>query len=356
VLGDGATSLVGPSRHATLVDLGGGDGVQGRWLEWLETGPAGAVVLPVSDDGLELVAHNRARLEEMGYILIEANDEVLLAMLDKGRTYELAERAGIAFPPSLVVRSASDAAAVAERIGFPCALKPLHSHRFTRHFDDKLLTVEDGGELAELVQLTSELGLEMLATALIPGGDERHVSYYTYIDSDGEPLFGLTKLKLRQYPIHFGIGTYHLTDWAPEVAEEGLRFCQGIGLRGIAHVEFKRDPRDEGLKLIECNHRFTGVNEILRRAGIDLGVLTYDRLLGRPVTRMPKYRSGVRLWSPIEDLKAIRDYNRDAEMSYGRWLSSLLHRKYHYYFDWRDPMPTLSSFERKFGRRVLGRS
>lgn len=354
VLGD-RSSLVGASRHGTLVDLGAGGDVQDRWREWLARGPRGAVVLPIGDDGLELVAKHRSWLEEQDYVPIEANDEILLAMLDKQRTHDVAARAGIAVPATMSVSSPSDAAAVADSIGFPCGLKPLHSHLFARHSDVKLFTVNDAAELSDVVERTGALGLEMLATAIVPGGDERHVSYYTYIDAHSEPLFSLTKQKLRQYPIHFGLGTYHLTDWSPEVAAEGLRFCQAIGLRGLAHVEFKRDARDESLQLIECNHRFTGVNEIIRVAGIDLGILTYDHLLGRPIQRMPAYRSGVRLWSPIEDWRAVREYRQDGELSYREWCSSLFHRQHPYFFDWRDPGPSLRSFGAKVLRRIRRR-
>jgi D-aspartate ligase len=352
VLGDGP-SLVGASRHcAEFVDLGDDDGLQERWLERLADGPHGAVVLPVGDDGLELVARHRSWLDERGYIPVEANDEVLLAMLDKYRTYELATRARVAAPPTTLIFSPSDAATAAEEVGFPCALKPLHSHRFSRHFNVKVFVAEEREELAGIVARTSALGLEMLATAIVPGGDERYCSYYTYIDDRGEPIFHFTKRKIRQYPIHFGLGTYHLTDWSPEVAAEGLRFCQEIGLRGLANVEFKRDPRDESLQLIECNHRFTAVNEIVRLAGIDLAVLTYDRLLGRPVPRMQRYRTGVRLWSQLEDLSAAKAYRRAGEVSYRAWLGSLLHRQHSYFFEWRDPGPTLLSFARKLRRRV----
>jgi D-aspartate ligase len=347
------SSLVGASRHcAELVDLGTGDDRQDRWREWLAKGPRGAVVLPVGDDGLELVARQRSWLKESGYIPFEADDEVLLAMLDKHRTYELAARAGVATPASTLVSSPSDADSVAEEVGFPCALKPLHSHLFSRHFDAKLFLVGGREELAELVARTSSLGLAMLATAIVPGGDERYCSYYSYIDERGEPLFHFTKRKVRQYPIHFGLGTYHLTDWNPEVAAEGLRFFQGVGLRGLANVEFKRDSRDETLKLIECNHRFTAANELVRLAGIDLAVLTYNRLLGQPLPKPARYRTGVRFWSQLDDVKAARAYRRAGELSYRAWFLSLLHRQHSYFFDWRDPGPTLLSWRRKAARRL----
>lgn len=359
VLGDRG-SVVRASRCChEFVDLGSGDGVQDRWREWLSRGPRGAVVLPIGDDGLELVARHRAWLEGSGYVPIEANDETLLAMLDKNRTHEVAMRADIAAPPTIPVGGPMDAATVAEKVGFPCALKPLHSHLFARHFDVKVFVADDVDDFVTIIERTNSLGLEMLATEIIPGGDDRYRQYYTYIGKQGEPLCGLTVRKIRQYPIHFGLGTYFVTDRNPEVAAEGLRFCQEIGLRGLANVEFKRDARDGSLKLIECNHRFTALNEVVRVAGLDLAVLTYDYLLGNRVKLMPEYRAGVRLWGPLEDLKAVKEYRQAGEFSYASWITSLLYKKNPYFFDWRDPGPTLYSFFNKVINRLgrlLGRS
>jgi predicted ATP-grasp superfamily ATP-dependent carboligase len=347
--------LVAKSRScAEFVDFGFEAGIQDRWMEWLGTGPRGAVLLPVGDDGVELIGRNRPRLEELGYVPVEADDEVMLAMLDKQRTRELADLVGTPTPATLPVRGPEDADAVAERIGFPCALKPLHSHLFARHFPVKVFTVGDERELGETLARTAAVGLEMIATEVIPGGDDRYRAYYTYLDQDGEPLFHFTKSKVRQHPIHFGLGTYFKTDWNPRVVEEGLRFCQAIGLRGLANLEFKLDPRDGVLKLIECNHRFTAVNEIVRQAGIDIATMVYDHLVGNPIARMPSYRSGVRLWSPLEDFKAAREYRAEGDLTYLGWALGLLHPQHTYFFEWRDPEPTLYSFGLKLKRRLVG--
>lgn len=353
VLGE-PSSLVRASRlPAEFVDCGPGAEVQERWRHWLAARRAeGAVVLPAGDDGVEFISRNRAWLEGLDYLPIEANDDVALGLLDKQRTFELAQLAGIEAPPTIAVSSVADAPAVAEQVGFPCAVKPLHSHRFARHYPVKLFMAADAEELDAILTHTSARGLEMLATAVVPGGDDQYCAYYTYVDADGEPLFHFTKRKLRQYPVHFGLGTYFVTDHNPEVQELGLRFCRETGLRGLANFEFKRDPGDGRLKLIEVNHRFTAVNEIVRRAGIDIAALTYDHLAGRAVERLPGYRAGVRLWSPLEDLRAYREYRHDGELSAVAWLRSLLHRKHQFFFDRRDPGPTLLSFRRKLNRHL----
>jgi len=342
------------SRHChAFADVGAGDGVQQRYLDWLERGPTGAVILPCADDGLELVATHRARLEELGHRPIEADDEVLRAMLDKDRTYALADQAGVERPRTATVRGPEEAEAV--ELEFPYALKPIHSHLFARHFREKLLMVHDRAELFEALERTQALGLAMLITEVVPGGDDQYHSYYSYLDPDGRPLFHFTKRKFRQFPVRFGLSCYQMSDWHPEAAELGLRFFQRIGLRGIGNVEFKRDARDGRLKLIECNHRFTAANELVRLAGIDLPLLAYRRLAGLDSPEGLTYRVGVRMWHPIEDARALRSLRREGELTAREWTRSLMHRQHFPMLRLEDPLPTLASLAGK-ARRLRGRA
>jgi len=342
------------SRHCHyFVDVGAGDGLQERYLGWLERAPARAVILPCADDGLELVARHRARLEELGHRPVEADDDVLLAMLDKDRTYALADRVGVDRPRTATVRRPEEAEAV--DLELPCALKPIHSHLFARHFREKLLMVHSRAELVEALRRTEELGLAMLITEVVPGGDDQYHSYYSYLDADGEPLFHFTKRKLRQFPVRFGLSCYQMSDWHPEAAELGLRFFQRIGLRGIGNVEFKRDARDGRLKLIECNHRFTAANELVRLAGIDLPLIAYRRLAGLATPKELTYRAGVRMWHPIEDARALRSLRREGELTARAWARSLLHRQHFPMLRLEDPLPTMASLAGK-ARRLPGRA
>ena len=355
-LADRPQRPVRASRHChEFRALGPAGEVQSRWLAWLEQGPRGAVVLPCDDEGVELVARCRARLVELGYVPIEADDEVLLAMLDKDRTNELARAAGVDTPTSLTIRDHADLAVAIESLAFPSALKPLHSHHFQRSFGNvKAVTVHSRAELETTMQQLLALGLEMMATEFIPGPEHSYYGYYSYLDEHGEPLFHLTKQKLRQHPPGFGMGSYHVTRNEPEVAEIGLRFLQGVGVRGLANVEFKRDARDGRLKLIECNHRFTAIDELLRFAGADLAWFTYNRLLGRPVPSVEGYRSERRLLYAIEDFRTCRELRRSGRLSYGQWAASLLHRQHFPLFSLRDPRPSIASLLWLAGR-VLGR-
>ena len=349
-LGNRRWDPVRRSRYCTTFsDVGDPEEVQARYLTWFEReGPGGGVVLPCDDEGLELVARERARLVELGYAPVEANDDVLLAMLDKDEQYRLAREVGVPVPHTVTVRDEADVERAVAEIGLPCALKPLHSHRFAQHFGirKKVVVVETSAELERELRALVELDLEMLATEIVTGGDHEFASYYTYVDEDGEPLFHFTKRKIRQWPTRFGLTCYQVTEWVPEVAELGLRFFQGVGLRGVGNVEFKRDPRDGEWKLIECNHRFTAANELVRAAGIELPLLAYNRVLGRPGPRIRGFREGVRMWHAIEDFRAFRDYRRNGELTAAQWVASLLHRQHFPVLTLSDPLPAAHNYRR----------
>ncbi len=196
-----------------------------------------------------------------------------------------------------VVRDERDVEPALHEIGFPCALKPLHAHRFVHHFGfrQKAFIGRDRAQFDDALAHLRKLGLEVMLTEIIPGGDDQLFSFITHVDENGSPLFRFVKRKLRQFPAGFGMGCYHVEEWNPIVAELGWSFFEAIGLRGFAYVEFKRDARDNAFKLIECNHRFgTGI-ELLTAAGIDVPLITYKRALGQPVSALRSYRRGVRL-------------------------------------------------------------
>jgi D-aspartate ligase len=347
------------SRHrSSFTDVGAGDGMSHRMLEWLEAGTVRGVLLPCSDEGVELVGRNRQRLQELGYIPVEANDEAMLDMLDKVRTYERAVRAGIEAPWVGSVSTPDEALAAARRGGFPVALKPRHSHQFAHRFGaaKKAFVVADEAALEQALALTLDLGLEMMVAEIVPGPDDFR-SCYSYIDEKGEPLWAITKRKLRQLPPGFGPGTYHITDWNPAVAELGLRFFRGVGVRGLVNVEFKVDERDDQLKLIECNHRFTAATEQLRRCGADLPLFAYNRLAGLAPPDPTRYRRGVGLWYPVRDARAFLAYRRRGDLTLRTWLRTLAHPQTFPLASIDDPLPSLVALSRRAIRfaRARGR-
>ena len=344
-LGTGGVDPVRRSRHCQryVRIRSPAGGLQAAWLEWLTHNAqalGGAVVLPAEDEALELIARHRAQLVELGYHPFEADDNALLAMLDKGQTAKIARKAGIPQPQTIVIRDDESLARAVTELGFPFALKPLHSHVLARLSGwGKLEVVSDAQRLEELMSQLREHGVEVLAAELIPGGDDQLVSYYSYIDEQGEPLLHFCKQQIRAHPPLYGLSTYHRSFWDPEVADAGLRFFAAAGVRGLVNVQFKRDARDGRLMLIECNHRFTAANELVRLSGINLARVTYDRALGRPTPPVGSARNDTRLWDPVQDTRALLKLRASEEITVMRWVSSLLHRQHMPLLSANDPGP-----------------
>jgi D-aspartate ligase len=329
----------------------------GDWLRWLAREPP-AALLPCSDEGVEFIAHHRQPLQSMGHRPIEADDEAMLAMLDKSRAYELARRLGVPAPRTNAVTSVAQLDDL--EFTYPCGVKPVQSPLFARRFhpNAKGATLVSVDHARRVLTPLVEAGHAMLLTEVVPGPDDRYRSYYTYLDAHGEPLVNFTKRKLRQYPTHFGLGTYHLTEWNLEVAELGLRFARAAGLRGVVNVEFKRDITDGQLKLIECNPRFTAANEQVRAAGIDLAVIAYNRLAGLEPPLPERFRDGLGLWLAVDDIRAMRAYRRNGEITTAAWLKTLLHKQAAPIFAWSDPRPSAVVWSRRargLARKLLRR-
>lgn len=332
------------SRCCVKAVSAAGPEMQQRWLEWLlEEAPDGAVILPASDDGLELIARHRGDLTGRGLRPAESDDDAVLALLDKDRTHEIASRAGIRTPQAYTIRGPADMGPQLDSLRYPCGLKAVHRHVFERHspIKDKLIVARDRAELDRLLHMLLDLGLEMQVTDIIEGPDERIVVHTTYLDESGEPLMQFTHRKLRQRRIHFGVGCYSVGEWMPAVAAQGLRFAQAAGVRGMAVTEFKEDPVDGGLWLFESNPRFDLSNALVRASGFDLALLSYERASGRPSSPLGPARWGRHLWHPNADLRSFMDYRRCGELTASEWVRSLLHPQTLSLFAWDDPWPSI---------------
>ena len=299
----------------------------------------GSVLLACGDNAVEFVAKNRAQLAPM-YILDDSVPAVQLAMLDKQRTLELAHAAGCGIPQYWKLDTLADLEPIHRAVTFPVMIKPIDTFLSRRLLGKNFFIVHSSQELDEWASRLLSRGLRIMICEIIPGPDrEVQSSYYTYIDGQGRQLFRFTKRVLRRDPPFGGQACLHQTQWLPETAEVGERFLRGIGFRGFGNVEFKRDPRDGQLKVIECNPRFTAAHELLERCGLNAAFLIYCQLTGRPLPMANSYRENVFLWYPVQDLKAqIKGRNG---LSTKQWLSSALHWNTAFpYFELDDPWPS----------------
>ena len=336
------------SRYARRLPADGPGSVQEVWLRYLlgpeATDLSGAVLLACNDDALEMLTDHRDELAGR-YVLDICAPTAQRMMLDKLATYRAGVAAGVPTPRFWPADSLEQVEAHEGEYTYPLMMKPLFAHQFKKVLKGKYLLVNDFDELLDAYRRVADLGVGVLLLEVIPGPDDLLCSYYTYLDDDVEPQFHFTKRVIRRYPEREGFGCYHITDWNPEVRDLALRLFRQVGLKGVANVEFKRDPRDGVLKLIECNARFVAANGLLKAAGYDLGLFVYRRLTGQPQASLmdARYRTGLRLWDPLYDFLAFLDLRSQGRLTFPEWLKGVLHPQVLPYFSWSDPKPSLVS-------------
>jgi D-aspartate ligase len=340
------------SRYSRYIPFDGKMPARQAWAQFL-TGTSskhlrGAVLLACDDEAIQLILENYEALSSR-YILEKSRPETRKAMLDKLSTYEKAREIGLSTPGYWFIKSRSELAERMNEFRFPMIVKPLFSPDFDK-FNQKYLRADTQCELVKKFHQIDDLGIEFVLMEFIPGGDDKLCSYYTYRDEDGRRLVHFTKRIKRRFPVNMGGATYHVTDWIPEAAELGQRFFERIDLRGLGNIEFKRDPRDGQLKVIEVNARFTASVGLVAQSGVDLAVLTYDHLTGKSCAPIMDYEKDLVLWSPIEDFKAFLNLWQRNQITVAEWIGDISRTSQLMFFSWRDPGPSLFLIRQKLMR------
>lgn len=346
------------SRHCRFIELDD-DGGPRAWAafllsprsEWLR----GAILLACSDEAIALVVDHAEALARK-FVLEEGEVALRGCLLDKLCTYRLAREVGIPTPAFWPAATAHELETAIGECRFPVLVKPLLSPAFTRAYDRKYILAEDAAALREVHAEASRRQFAVLVMEFIPGDDDLSVSYNAYLDDHGRVLAGLTTQIIRRYPMNMGPACHEIVDCDPEVAAQGLLLLRAIALRGIGCIDFKRDPRDGVLKLIEINARFIGPDRLLVAAGVDFASLSYDRLTGRPVSPAPAHKAGLRQWLPKKELFALRERRAARMITIVDWAASLLHWPHLPYFSWRDPAPAIVLGARSLHRFVGNRT
>jgi predicted ATP-grasp superfamily ATP-dependent carboligase len=238
-----------------------------------------APIFPTHDEGLNAVARGQRELGERFLYPFPPWAE-LERIQDKRTQLERAEAAGIDIPRTGHPRSAAEAVALADELGYPVLVKPSDPIEFKRRHRRQAFRCETRAELEEAYAQAEPH--EPMVQELIPGGDDALYTLGSYLDGSGRPLGVFSGRKLRQTPRLVGTCRVGEAVWVQEVVDAGLRLLAAFGFRGLSQVEFKRDPRDGRYKLMEINPRLFQWHGLAAACGVDLPRLAYHDLLGLP--------------------------------------------------------------------------
>ena len=144
--------------------------------------------------------------------------------------------------------------------------------------------------------------------------------------------------KLLQAPAGVGTCRVGVAEWDDEAVDGARRLLHALGFHGISQVEYKRDPRDGTLRLMEVNARLWQWHSLAAACGVDLVQMAYRDAIGEPVATRTSRGAGRRRWVAV--VRHLRESRRE-KLGLRRTLAPLRPPFTEPVFSLRDPMPAV---------------
>jgi D-aspartate ligase len=299
----------------------------------------GWTLFPTDDETAAFLGRRQEELSEL-FLVASPPWSVLRWAYDKRLTYELASDLGVAYPKTHYPRNRDEVAAL--DCAFPVILKPAAKPEMNRFTQAKAWRADDMASLLAGYDEASELVPHELVMIqeLIPGGGECQFSYAALCE-EGTPLAVLVARRTRQYPTDFGrASSFVETIDEPDIEEPARRLLKALRLTGIVEVEFKRDPRDGSLKLLDINARAWAWQSLGARAGVDFPYLLWRVMHGERIAPL-RARAAVRWIRPATDIRAAASEIAGGRLSIAGYMRSLQWPLAFAVFAWDDPLPAI---------------
>jgi D-aspartate ligase len=308
------------------------------------------VLIPSSDAFVLFLSRYREELQKR-FIFALSTEDVLEAIVNKRKQYEMAERIGTPYPQTCYPESMDDVEKMKDEVEYPAFIKPYYSHLWREKFNNKGFKVGNSQELIERFAEIFPTGLQAMAQSIIIGPNTNHLKVSAYIDDNNEPLALFTLRKIRQYPTDFGVGTLVESINNVELKELGLIFFRGIHYRGIGSIEFKKDDRDGRIKMIELNPRLWQQNYHATVCGMNFPLIQYLDLTGQTPEPLTEFMEGIKWFDATADFQAFWDYFRKGQLTPWGWVQSWITAKSYATFAWNDLRPFFKA--NKYGLKYL---
>lgn len=292
---------------------------------------------------------------------------------DKAAMYELAPAAGAPAVPWARFTCADDWRARAAAMGYPVVVKRKDSA--AQLMERKALILRQPGQLeAFLGTLAREPDPGSLLLQKFAAG-VRHNCHIAAADGRLVAYFQQKVLRTDE-PDDTGIGVAGISVApSPQLRAYCEALTRALGYTGIGCIQFLVDERGAGAAFLEFNARMDSTAALPYRLGLDFPLLAVqlaayrkaresgeahaERLL--PEAQAARYATGKAYHWLYGDLKSFLAEARRGSLerrSLAGWALDMARRaltSHHLTFDWRDPLPTLHMYWRKFLHAPLRR-
>ncbi len=326
---------------------------------------ARSVFFSDDDRAILMFSQHREELAPFFYFNYPPHD-IVNQLLDKRQFASLACRLNLPVPFTAMPTTFDDVAAMANQIPYPCVIKPAHREDWW-HPDfaikvgryRKAIECGSSAELLDFYQKIAQISPHVIVQELIVGSDAQMFSINMYYSSDGKLKAQFIAHKHRSYPIHAGIGCLMETVHSDEILSLSAEIGSKLAMRGYCNIQFKRDERSGLLKSLEIHVRNSSWSYLGTASGVNMAAIGYYDMIGQQYTGSVSPHAGIKFLDLKRDLKALREYRKTGEWTFGSWLRSLRGVRVNSTLSWVDPIPFFADFwfslKRKM-RKMLHRS
>lgn len=311
------------------------------------------VLFITADDFLTTVSNNYELLSK--YFLFNLSESGTLNKLrDKFDLYNLALAKNIPVPVTYKVNAQEDLCSLLDLdLKFPLFLKGLDVNLWRKNIHGSLkgFVVNNKEELEKRSADITKANVPFIAQEIIAGPDTNHYKVCVYYSQEGKQLLNFTLRKIRQNPVHFGVGVVVDSVKYQELEELGTKLFDSINFRGVGSAEFKLDESDGKLKLIEINARYWQQNYLATVCGMNFPLIDYLEVTNQNPMPVTSFKTGMKWVNRYMDLSSFLDYRKERTLSFNEWRKSLRGKKVYSDFTWSDPIPAL--YEIGFGKKIF---
>ena len=299
---------------------------------------SGYILMPTNDLAVRILSKNKDLLERYFKVPTPHWDITKFA-LNKELTYSLAAECGISVPKTIHPKNIEELQKM--DVNYPVILKGVEGLNFYRKTGVKAFRANSLDELKRIYEkISGQIDFsQIIIQEEIPGGTDLVYSFCSFF-KDNELLGVWTGRKVREHPVGLGTGTFAESIYVPEIIELGSKLLSAMNYYGISEIEFKKDPRDNKLKLIEMNARTWLWVSLAVRAGVDFPYMLYKDTMGDGIAPKKSFKEGIRWMHIYTDLGIMIKEIPRGNMKIKDYFASLNNGKKEFaVFSLSDPLP-----------------
>ena len=264
-----------------------------------------SLVIPSADDVAFILSRHKARFARHGVTVAVPEFEIQSRIMDKASMLRAAERAGIPVPRTFVPQTRREADDAVEQTGLPAVVKP---------------TFDAGGEGLRWILRRDDLRrfwrpptrgkADLLIQEFIPGPiSPLTYGAFTVMDQSGQLKAMFTHQRLRYARWHICMPHAASVSTTDEIMrQQTVDLLRTLRHWGAACVEWKRDPRDGRIKLLEPNARMGAPAWPALAAGVNIPWILAQVALGNDPPPVIDIRDGRFYVDPVCELLAFATY------------------------------------------------